>query len=637
MFRNRILSVLGVIIVSSPLFAGTSDLPEDSNLDKVVTIGVKGEALVDLLPMLQRQTGARLRVDKEIADQKVTVFVDQKPLRELLLGIETLFRYRWSLKEAKGERTYELWLPERTRQARDAGRDAALAGAWAKAEEQIRIVASLAMKAPAEQQALMDEQYRKLTDIALFNALNRGKPMSLGGQAARLYMTMSPDVRQALKAGYTVCYDTHSDEGKWRVPDDIARSLAASLGRTTSAEHPDGTQMDSVNLRFSAQATDRELVVRVRASVSLEGGRQSQGGCSPLCDEMQITEPDIDTADHLPHVPAASTLGTKISLAPAELLEEAAVPGQSVSDPMAHLNRSDILSLLHRKLGLQIISDHYSDWSWVCPSGETPVASWLDGVRQHQPSAIWGYDGRYVYVRSANPRHLDAGEPPNRLLRPLQGAFKRQGWLGITELAQIAAMREDQIRCVSDSAHFLGLASDKNLAIGAPWNTWGGLSTWVLALRFYGCLSDAQREQAMAKGIATACLNPGQRAILADCLINGSFPGRVGSDWFNSPVGIWRNGLRVDKPDASQPFDPISVEIHQERDQFCFRSSGESSETFSASTVDAAWEKITKSHPGTKKGSGSLCRRIGCTIRFRFSDGTFAEVPIPVDVPAQRP
>jgi len=52
---------------------------DDPVLKKPVTLAVKGEALADIMPMLQDQTGVLLRVSADTADRKSTIFVDNKP------------------------------------------------------------------------------------------------------------------------------------------------------------------------------------------------------------------------------------------------------------------------------------------------------------------------------------------------------------------------------------------------------------------------------------------------------------------------------------------------------------------------------------------------------------------------------
>lgn len=94
MSRLLILVGFALLVIAPPLLA--SDLPTDPGLDKTVNLAIKGEALWDVMKMLNKQTGVQLRASHEIVDQKATIFVDNKPLREVMNGLVTVFPYKWT-------------------------------------------------------------------------------------------------------------------------------------------------------------------------------------------------------------------------------------------------------------------------------------------------------------------------------------------------------------------------------------------------------------------------------------------------------------------------------------------------------------------------------------------------------------
>src|SRR5690606_22131693 len=112
-------------------------------------------------------------------------------------------------------------------------------------------------------------------------------------------------------------------------------------------------------------------------------------------------------------------------------------------------NRSDILALLHRKLGLQIIADHYSEWgSWDAATARPlkEILSRFETMRDCSTAepcqAYSGFDGEFLYMRAKDVRLCNAREIPNRLLRPWQAAYARHGCLGLNELGEIALLSE---------------------------------------------------------------------------------------------------------------------------------------------------------------------------------------------------
>lgn len=88
----RCVLIAGLLLLG--MAAGySSDLPNEPALDKSVTLVVKGEDLSEIMLMIEKQTGARVRVAKEIAYQKATIFIDDKPLREVMEGLSSLLGY----------------------------------------------------------------------------------------------------------------------------------------------------------------------------------------------------------------------------------------------------------------------------------------------------------------------------------------------------------------------------------------------------------------------------------------------------------------------------------------------------------------------------------------------------------------
>jgi hypothetical protein len=85
------------LLLCTGAWAGDEGAPADNQpMSKPVTLAVKGESLLDIAAMLSKQTGVKLRVTKDIAEQKVTIFVDSRPLKDVMDGLSTI-GYRWSV------------------------------------------------------------------------------------------------------------------------------------------------------------------------------------------------------------------------------------------------------------------------------------------------------------------------------------------------------------------------------------------------------------------------------------------------------------------------------------------------------------------------------------------------------------
>src|SRR5205814_3729156 len=80
----------------------------DSRLAHEVTCAFKATALSDLCEKLKADTGIDLRAGNSVADEKVTVFCEKTPLREVMRQLSRPFGYTWLRSGTPGQYRYEL-------------------------------------------------------------------------------------------------------------------------------------------------------------------------------------------------------------------------------------------------------------------------------------------------------------------------------------------------------------------------------------------------------------------------------------------------------------------------------------------------------------------------------------------------
>ena len=141
-----VLAIIVLFVLAAPAFC--VDLTDDAAFDKPVTLAVKGEAVYDVVLNLKKQTDVKLSVAKNIADRKITVFVDEKPLKDVMNGLETLLGYRWNKKTSGDKVGYELCEDPKTRKAREDHKKKIAENAWKELESQIKLKAELSSKTP---------------------------------------------------------------------------------------------------------------------------------------------------------------------------------------------------------------------------------------------------------------------------------------------------------------------------------------------------------------------------------------------------------------------------------------------------------------------------------------------------------
>ncbi|MCX6376948.1 MAG: hypothetical protein NTU88_13105 [Armatimonadetes bacterium] len=450
----RVLAVVMLVAFASVMYA--APLPDDPALAKPVTLAVKGEALTDVLKMLQKQTGVRLRVDRDIADQKVTIFVDQKPMKDVMNGLSTVFGYRWSQETVSGSRTYRLWEDEKTRRDRENQRQRAYVRAWEQVDAIFEYMTQFAQLKNDELKRLVDrldaetaEKHDNETRLKLAAAKNLSTdPRSMA--VVGFYQTLPESVMSTIKSGMTVHYDSASAEPEWKMPESVAGQLIEVAKPKFTIEQVDGKRvvvpltgeehdewtLARVNLGFSAIITNdvaslaaavfiqQKLVVTTPASgqtpQTISTQERAFSTVFSLANE-RVSMATETSERRLPRKQDGALAAMKASFDIQDIVEET---GMAVSSTGAPANRSDILAILHKKLGLQIISDHYSQWcSWTAEKSRNveeflPMFGRMCRGQKQSPSEVdWGWDGDYCYLRSMDAAGCDLRETPNRLLR----------------------------------------------------------------------------------------------------------------------------------------------------------------------------------------------------------------------------
>ena len=99
--------------------AQPADLAHDPLLQKRLTVWLKMEPLRDALDTIGKQTGVTLRCQDAIAQEKVAIFVRERPAYEILTQLAGALRYAW---RRDGD-AYVLYVPDETRQAEEKAAD----------------------------------------------------------------------------------------------------------------------------------------------------------------------------------------------------------------------------------------------------------------------------------------------------------------------------------------------------------------------------------------------------------------------------------------------------------------------------------------------------------------------------------
>lgn len=101
-------------------------LAEDARLQVKRTLRLDGASIRDMLAHLERDTGIGFFADSTVVDDRVTLYVRNRPVAEIMSAVADFFHFEWKREGKPGNYAYTLF---QTEAAREQERDARLARA----------------------------------------------------------------------------------------------------------------------------------------------------------------------------------------------------------------------------------------------------------------------------------------------------------------------------------------------------------------------------------------------------------------------------------------------------------------------------------------------------------------------------
>jgi RNA polymerase sigma-70 factor (ECF subfamily) len=234
----------------------------DPRLTQKVTCAFKGTALSDLCEKLKSDTGVHLAAGPSVADEKVTLFCEKTPLREVMRQLSRPFGYTWlrsgqafrrsgvrAFGSDKNGPAFDLAVPERLN-AQDH-RFAAVPPE--RLNYRYELVQDLRSQLLEEELRNRDrhaamvaldreiQQFRPYLDLSPDEALEKAKTAppaekdrlerlaGLGWGVAQLYFRLSPEQLNRLWAGEELEFRDDPGTDTARLPPDMAAGVLASL------------------------------------------------------------------------------------------------------------------------------------------------------------------------------------------------------------------------------------------------------------------------------------------------------------------------------------------------------------------------------------------------------------------------
>ena len=497
----------------------------DSRLTQKVTCAFKGTALSDLCDQLRSDTGIQLAAGPSVADEKVTLFGEKRPLREVMRQLSRPFGYTWLRSGTPGQYRYELVQDLRSQlleeELRNRDRNAALL-AFEREMERFRPYLDLSPdEALARTKSAPPAEKKRLETLA-----------GVGWGPIQMYFRLSPQQMTALRSGHKLTFsETPEKPDEYPLPQEMARGVLQCNRGWRLIKRDDGG-VDWFDGVYAAEGDTPDpksisltAVPAVRAQMHLtlsqsELGQFALGGGSgyitppgknfPSSRLMQGAEPYVvGTSPGMG--PSSSALGaadarlerdpvlrSRVSVRP----QPSCHPPPS-SDPVGtaslrapgaepKVTVADVLEAIHQTTRMPVVADQYTRLFKPDAVSVSNQSLFEALNRVSEPMRLrWNKEGDWLQFRSASYYNDRLKEVPNRLLTRWSVARRQQGLLSLEDLVEIAQLTDAQL----DGAEMAECATD----------CWG-LKEWFLVrngelrphVRFLAEFTPAQRQEMLS-------------------------------------------------------------------------------------------------------------------------------------------
>jgi Putative zinc-finger len=494
----------------------------DPRLAREVTVQQKATALSDLCERLRADTGVQLAAGASVADEKVTLFCEKMPLRQVMRQLSRPFGYTWIRSGKTDEYKYELVQDLRSQLLEEELRNRDRNEALLSLEKEIEKYRPYLSLSPDE--VLARAQTAPPAEKKVLENLGGGRPgLGLAWGITQMYFRLTPRQLAALRAGEELAYSQEPEWGEQRLPPDVARGVLQSLRTWRLSKTKDGyggTEPDDPRgIPLTAIPEARALV-----NIKLSQTELGQFGLQGLVG-YYIPHQAYSRSDNGPYAVGVSprTLQPENAVVNAKFARDPALRPRVSLQPQPSCNVSpnspadrggtpegegklrepkvttaDVLEALHRATGVPVIADFYtrlykSDTVSIKNQSLFDALNRLcDTMRlRWSKEAGAGEAGAWLQLRSMTYYHDRLKEVPNRLLTRWAASRREHGMLSLEELVEIAQLPDAQLDGSS-------MAEGIRECWGLP--EWDLARWWfVLAnLRFLARLTPAQRQEAQS-------------------------------------------------------------------------------------------------------------------------------------------
>lgn len=522
-----LMLTLGVGLAQTPPVA---DLSQDARLQKPVTVWLRIEPLPDALKAIQKQVGVPLVCPDRFRNEKVAIFVENRPAHEVLTMIAKLFRLRWETYEdgyrverPSGEIALEEEAARLAKEAKHKGVEtyiniARRVLAMTPEQREKRLEALRATLKPGQTDGDAETSLHILEFSILFSLES---PFGDNLDEA-LIGTLTPRHITRLLKGETLTYSTHPSTGVNAIPPAFMEWYEAKQKKVLERVESEMGEWEreyfrqrrinriSICYRLSPHSNQILCQMGIEREVQFAG---SHSRCEHALEYRTLSiplDPAILNRSRLIQEwnqwsePAESLQKWLQQLKP--LPDRKPIPPDWQPFQDQELMRefvmdTQLLELLAWRYGIPIVADAYR-LSMRELGGDLSAFNIIEGLKD----AYWmRREGDYLLGRRKHYWAWRAVEPPEAPIRELETKFQKEGALTIDDYARfVAALDEKSYQWLLENRIFF----EMKLAVRFPIEPLDNLPL----LRFWSTLSPAQRQAVLAgEFLPLRTLTPTQR------------------------------------------------------------------------------------------------------------------------------
>jgi hypothetical protein len=446
----------------------------DPRLSRTISLHEKALAFSDLCDRLRQQTGIKVYANQSVADDKITLFCKDRPLREIMRQITHVFGFKWLRSDDGNEDhpetfTYYLIQDLKSRLAeeelRNHDRNAALLAVDAEMEKYRKYLSLSPEEAKAQAANASGEDKRLLERL--------GGP---AWAAAHLYFGLSPDDMTALQNGATLAYGSSPQPGEHPLPGDVTSGILQSLRDVRiKVGQPNGNGKTPLSLGPARSVPDGQPPSAVPgaqavAQLELQDSEVGQftlngsGGVSistgPDGSNRAVMVNGSDLAEGVsPSVKNPNNAATNAKLANDPALQKLVTVAPKAScqlepDPLGEredptlpkVTSADVLETLHAATGMDIVADYYTHL--YSPEEVTHQNLRLFDALNSLADRMhdrWNREEGWLQFRGTGYFNDRVKEVPNRLLAKWAASRQKSGVMPAEDLMEIAGLSDAQL------------------------------------------------------------------------------------------------------------------------------------------------------------------------------------------------